>query len=95
VGRQRRRHVERNIADKAVGTYHGTFLTIDEPKWRDEWDAPHHRVRDYFQGRADFLEIDITRGAHGNRSAACSACRAGSSVPLGEPGPGVHGSTGG
>jgi hypothetical protein len=59
----RRRHVERNIADKAIGTYHGTFLTIDEPKWRDEWDHHVNRVRDYFQGRADFLEIDITRGA--------------------------------
>jgi hypothetical protein len=59
----RRRHVERNIANKAIGMYDGTFLTIDEAKWRGEWEHHINRVGDYFQRRDDFLEIDITRGA--------------------------------
>jgi hypothetical protein len=58
----RRRHVENNIARKARGEYDGTFLVVDEAGWRAEWDAHVVRVRDYFAGRDDFLEIDITAG---------------------------------
>lgn len=59
----RRRHVEKNQAMKARGEYDGTFLVVDEPKWRDEWAHHTARVREYFAGRDDFLEIDITSGA--------------------------------
>jgi hypothetical protein len=57
----RRRHVERNIAKKEAGEYHSTFLVIDEEKWVREWEDHTQRVRAYFAGRDDFLEIDIIR----------------------------------
>ena len=57
----RRRHVERNIAAKAVGEYDGTFLVIDEEKWTREWEHHHERVHAHFDGRDDFLEIDLTK----------------------------------
>jgi hypothetical protein len=56
----RRRHVARNVADKAIGEYDGTFLVVDEPKWIEEWEHHTERVRTYFAGRTDFLEIDLT-----------------------------------
>ena len=56
----RRRHVERNLQLKAKGEYDGTFLVIDEEKWRREWNDHTGRVHAYFDGRDDFLEIDIT-----------------------------------
>ncbi|MET0903202.1 MAG: sulfotransferase [Acidimicrobiales bacterium] len=56
----RRRHVERNLQLKARGEYDGTFVVVDEAKWRGEWDHHIGRVRAYFEGRDDFLEIDIT-----------------------------------
>jgi hypothetical protein len=56
----RRRHVERNQARKAAGIYRGTFLVVDEPKWINEWEHHNKRVRAYFDGRPDFLEIDLT-----------------------------------
>jgi hypothetical protein len=57
----RRRHVERNLALKEVGEYDGTFLVIDEQKWAREWDDHTKRVHTYFDGRADFIEVDLTR----------------------------------
>jgi hypothetical protein len=57
----RRRHVQRNVAQKETGEYTGTFLVVDEPKWRREWEDHTQRVRAYFEGRDDFLEIDLTR----------------------------------
>jgi Sulfotransferase domain len=59
----RRRHVEHNIARKAAGDYDGTFLVVDEEKWRREWDWQQERVHGYFAGRDDFLEIDFTHGS--------------------------------
>ncbi|MEY2580868.1 MAG: hypothetical protein QOE09_717 [Ilumatobacteraceae bacterium] len=56
----RRRHVARNIALQKAGKYHGTFLVIDEQKWAREWHDHTQRVRVYFGGRADFLEMDVT-----------------------------------
>jgi hypothetical protein len=56
----RRRHVENNVRRKARGEYDGTFLVVDEPKWRNEWTSHLANVRAYFEGRSDFLEIDIT-----------------------------------
>jgi hypothetical protein len=56
----RRRHVENNVRRKARGEYDGTFLVVDEPKWRNEWVAHLANVHGYFEGRSDFLEIDIT-----------------------------------
>jgi hypothetical protein len=56
----RRRHVERNLALKEVGEYDGTFLVIDEEKWAREWEHHTQRVRTYFDGRTDFLEVDLT-----------------------------------
>lgn len=56
----RRRHVQRNVALKEVGEYHGSFLEVDEDKWLNEWDRHTERVRTYFSGRHDFLETDLT-----------------------------------
>lgn len=58
----RQRHVERNIRRKAAGEYDGNFLTADRPAWRAEWEAHVAAVREYFVGRDDFLEIDLTLG---------------------------------
>lgn len=60
--RSRRRHVERNQRRRAAGEYHGTFLEVDEPAWRTEWDDHVRRVRAHFAGRPDFLEVDLTAG---------------------------------
>jgi hypothetical protein len=57
----RRRHVERNLARKAEGTYTGTFLVVDEPKWTAEWDLHMQRVHKYFATRANFIEVDLTK----------------------------------
>jgi hypothetical protein len=59
----RRRHVENNIRRKAVGEYDGTFLEVDEPAWRREWETHVRQVRAHFGDRTDFLEVDITSGA--------------------------------
>lgn len=56
----RRRHVLTNQQRKAAGTYDGTFLEVDEPKWRAEWDLHMERVHGYFGARADLLELDVT-----------------------------------
>lgn len=59
----RLRHVTKNVQLKEAGEYHGDFLVVDEEKWRREWDQHLERVHRYFDGRDDFLEIDITAGA--------------------------------
>lgn len=59
----RTRHVEKNQKMKELGEYTGNFLVVDVDKWRDEWTHHTARVREYFAGRDDFLEIDITAGA--------------------------------
>ena len=56
----RRRHVENNVQRKAAGEYHGDFLVVDEQQWRLDWDRHVSGVRRYFEGRDDFLEVDIT-----------------------------------
>jgi hypothetical protein len=56
----RRRHVLTNQARKAAGDYDGTFLTVDEPKWRAEWELHLERVHGHFGARADLLELDVT-----------------------------------
>lgn len=56
----RRRHVERNIALKEIGEYHGSFLVVDIDKWTHEWEDHTQRARSYFAGRDDFLEVDVT-----------------------------------
>jgi len=58
----RRRHVERNVARRAAGDYDGTFLTVDEDLWREQWQRQVGRARRYFEGRRDFLEVDLTAG---------------------------------
>jgi glycosyltransferase involved in cell wall biosynthesis len=58
----RRRHVERNIARREAGDYDGTFLTADEGLWREQWERQVGRARCYFEGRRDFLEVDLTTG---------------------------------
>lgn len=57
----RRRHVARNVANKEIGEYDGTFLVVDEAKWVREWEHHIERVHTHFSGRRDLLEIDITR----------------------------------
>jgi hypothetical protein len=57
----RRRHVERNQALAAEGRYDGTFLEVDEAGWRADWDQHVAAVRAHFAGRADLLEVDLTR----------------------------------
>jgi GT2 family glycosyltransferase/glycosyltransferase involved in cell wall biosynthesis len=54
------RHVEVNASRKNAGKYNGTFLTVDEDAWRREWQHHVDRVREYFAGRDNFLEIDLT-----------------------------------
>jgi Sulfotransferase domain len=56
----RRRHVQRNIAQKEAGEYTGTFLVVDEAKWRREWEDHTSRARAYFEGCDNFLETDLT-----------------------------------
>ncbi len=58
----RRRHVERNLARRAVGRYDGTFLTVDEPAWRAQYAEHHERVAAYFGDRPDLLVLRITEG---------------------------------
>lgn len=60
--RSRRQHVENNIRRREAGLYHGNFLEVDEDGWRAEWAEHMGRVRSYFAGRDDFLELDITAG---------------------------------
>ena len=56
----RRRHVERNVVRKQAGKYHGTFLVVDEARWRREWHRHVERARRHFAGRPEFLEVDLT-----------------------------------
>lgn len=59
----RRRHVERNVARKAVGEYDGTFLTVDLEAWQVQFAEHDARVRAYFSDRPqDLLAMDITAG---------------------------------
>jgi len=57
----RRRHVERNVVKQSSGDYDGTFVVVDEPKWRSEWELQMSRVHRYFEGRGDLLEVDFTQ----------------------------------
>jgi hypothetical protein len=59
----RRRHVERNVARRKAGKYHGTFLVVDEVRWRREWHRHIDRARAHFAGRSELLEVDLTAGA--------------------------------
>jgi glycosyltransferase involved in cell wall biosynthesis len=59
----RRRHVERNVARREAGEYDGDFLQVDEATWRERWHRQVDRARRYFEGRRDFLELDLTAGA--------------------------------
>jgi len=59
----RRRHVEQNVKRTVMGEYEGNFVVADETIWREEWATHLARVRDYFSGRDNFLEIDITSNA--------------------------------
>ncbi|MET0903205.1 MAG: glycosyltransferase [Acidimicrobiales bacterium] len=56
----RRRHVEVNRQRQAVGDYTGHFVDVDEAAWRSEWHEHVGRVRSYFAGRDEFLEVDLT-----------------------------------
>jgi len=58
----RRRHVQKNIRRKEEGEYTGHFLDIDEDGWRRRWHRHMSSAREYFAGRDDFVEIDITAG---------------------------------
>jgi hypothetical protein len=58
----RETHVLRNQTRAATGEYTGTWLTVDRAGWTREWHAHHARVRDYFAGRDNLLELDITAG---------------------------------
>jgi hypothetical protein len=56
----RRRHVQRNIVKQEAGIYDGTFVVVDEEKWKAEWELQMSRVHKYFDGRDDLLEVDFT-----------------------------------
>jgi glycosyltransferase involved in cell wall biosynthesis len=58
----RRRHVERNIARRDGGEYKGSFLVVDEDLWRQQWHRQVDRARRYFEGRPEFMEVDVTSG---------------------------------
>jgi glycosyltransferase involved in cell wall biosynthesis len=59
----RRRHVEHNIARRDAGEYDGNFLVVDEALWREQWERQVAGARRYFEGRRDFLEVDLTDGS--------------------------------
>lgn len=59
----RRRHVENNQRRKARGEYDGSFLVVEIDTWRRQWERHYPAVREYFAGRDDFVEVDITAGA--------------------------------
>jgi len=59
----RRRHVETNVRRKEAGEYDGTFLAVDEPAWRREWDEHIDAARGYFTGRSEYLELDLAAAA--------------------------------
>jgi hypothetical protein len=59
----RRRHVERNMARRQAGDYDGNFLVVDEELWREQWQRQVGRATRYFEGRRDFLEVDLTAGS--------------------------------
>ena len=56
----RRKHVVANRARQAVGDYSGSFLDVDADAWRAEWRNHLEAVRTYFDGRDDFLEVDLS-----------------------------------
>ena len=58
----RRRHVERNIARREAGDYDGSFVEVDEDLWREQWHRQVRGARRYFEGRSDFLQVDLTAG---------------------------------
>lgn len=59
----RRRHVERNRAARAAGTYHGPFLEIDVESWIADYRRHEARVREHFAERPqDLLVLDIAGG---------------------------------
>ena len=58
----RTKHVLLNRERKAAGAYSGNFLEVDEDGWRAEWRQRVDGARAYFEGRDDFLEIDLTAG---------------------------------
>lgn len=58
----RRRHVEKNQKRAALGEYDGKFLHVDVDGWTRHYQSHHRRVRTYFAGRNDLLELDITAG---------------------------------
>ncbi len=56
----RRKHVERNARRQAKGKYLGSFVALDEERWRAQWNTHTTAAREYFAGRHEFLEVDIT-----------------------------------
>jgi hypothetical protein len=56
----RRRHVETNQRRQAAGEYSGTFVVVDEDAWRAEWITHTGGVREYFVGRSDYAELDLS-----------------------------------
>jgi hypothetical protein len=58
----REKHVLRNQARAEAGDYDGRWLVVDKEGWRREWHEHHDRVRAYFAGRSNLLEMDITAG---------------------------------
>ncbi|MFT5201552.1 MAG: hypothetical protein ACI9C1_000928 [Candidatus Aldehydirespiratoraceae bacterium] len=59
----RRRHVENNQRRAERGEYDGKFMVVEEDEWRRSYERHYPRVREYFAGRDDFVEVDITAGA--------------------------------
>ena len=53
----RRRHVERNVRNKAAGLYGGGFLTVDLEEWTQQYHEHHARVLEYFADRPDDLLV--------------------------------------
>lgn len=60
--RSREKHVLRNQARAEAGDYDGRWLSVDRDGWRREWREHHERVRSYFDGRENLLELDIAAG---------------------------------
>ena len=55
----RRKHVERNPRRQAKGKYLGSFVALDAERWPPSGTRTPP-PREYFAGRHEFLEVDIT-----------------------------------
>jgi len=62
--RSREKHIQRNLAAKAKGNYHGNFLTIDREKWLRQKHDHLERAKNFFNSerKEALLYFNVFRG---------------------------------